>query len=134
VSHRELPKKRALGPSQILVLYRGEEVIAGMGQTADIFLKHEMPGRGNRLWGIKLNRLIMPAEVPPLKGWEEGLVLRLALTGEGVGEVVAADLTYLGAAFGFTVDGHNTVICEQVDFQTRTRPAILGEPITWAGT
>ena len=127
MSHRDLPKKRALGSSQILVLCRGDEVVAGMGQTADIFLKHETSGEGNQLWGIRISRLLMPTEVPLLKEGEEGLVLRLALAGEEVGEAVAADLAYLGAKFGFEVDGHNTVIYEQVDFQTRTRPAILKE-------
>jgi hypothetical protein len=130
VSHRELPKKRALLGHQILVLCRGDEVVAGMGQTADIFLKHEMPGEGNQLWGIRIKRLLMPADIPLLKEWEEGLVLRIERVGVHPGEVVAEDLTFVHAAFDFEVDGHNTVIYEQVDFQTRTRPAILGELIT----
>jgi len=95
-----------------------------MGDTCTIF---ELPGtpQGIQLWGIRLKRLLLPLEAGVLVAGESGLSLRLERVGRGGGELVAKNLTFVSSAFGFIVDGHNTAIYEQVNFQTGTEPAIL---------
>ena len=132
-------ERRQLLRHQILVLCRGDEVVAGVGQSGEVHAREEPHSEYLRqgwkpTWDVQLTRLIMPAEVPLLDPHEEGLRLVISTRtepGEQVlePELIAGDLRFLGDAGVLSVDGHNMVIYELARFETRTRPAFLGPPL-----
>lgn len=119
----------ALAPRQLLVLCRGD-VMIGMGSGGAV-AELETPPR----WRVRLDRLLVRTNLPgqpplPTIG-EADFSLYTERVGDAERELLAGDLVFVRTTSGFIVDGCDTAIYEQIDFETEARPACLPPPIEY---
>jgi hypothetical protein len=104
-------------------LYRADTALGGSNQSVDLFELPTEP-QAQRVWGLRIKRLLFLGGVPLLEVGEEGLVLREVGSHGWRGSVLATDLVLVRSS-GFVEESPGCFIYEVTDFETRTCPPLL---------
>lgn len=104
-------------------LFRGDIALGGTNQVVDLLELPRTP-QEQRVWGVRLHRLIVPSGVDLPRVGDRGLTLRLLSKLGAPLEVLAEDLVVVGSS-GFDEEQPGDFVFEKVDLETRVCPPRL---------